>query len=1101
MSNPAFEDTPLWRRFLHTLGTGERLGTKYLLAPYLESAHPEAYQRLLESGQEELYGGDIYRALRPNAGRIEALLGGTALGAVVDPLTYIGGGLTKAGKVAQVAGAARSIEKTNVARQAAKAALDVKGIQSNLHLPYRRVGEVLDQTLKQAPPLEESWLGQIQKGQRNLLHLRLPGMEELGSVSLLPRSVQAGMARAGGAVQRGRVLEEMLPGVVKAAEARKYQGLDPSRLYQAIKFVDDAGMRFAQAFNVPVGVNRWLWVKWKGMLSATMGRADQGVQQFSELFEPELATFAKELAERFGMKPQVAREKLNRVLLESATQTEDLWLGPGATVIKGKRPDMVKDIFDAEFGPPPAMGGPASLFDTTIDRKLREQATKYKAEYDAIRLAEEDKLGKAFNLMRRSDQDYHLNLMTTKAKQVVREIQETILGDIPRRMGRQTTKQGGKRVVKGVSDPSGLHRRMRFIDPDELERLKPTLGKAVYNSLSKSGGAVPSRKAMKEIELLYKKGKLTDTDVVGLLPPMSMGQANQWVFEKGIGMVPARTIPKWFDDNPTALLAARGMRADRAMLSQELFDEMKLRPDLMVDEATRNADPLKKHWQEAKIPELKGYYVHPDSARWLNRMWEAETRMPSELNSFFRLYKQSLERWKSWTLSVFPVYHTRNFMGNLWNYHLGSPNVKEAGENLVLSQKVYWSLRNGKTLKIKSYDGKISYDAAGLWDYGYRQGIFGSGFLTPDDPANVQQAVRQYGMLRRLDPLRAQDPETLIIREFRRNRGKSQWAYNGIAAPPYANAAALQSNPFSKDEWYTKLGFRVAGHVDNYVRMAHLLQKVREGMPLEAAVQSVKHHFFDYHDLSATEKVLREVFPFFSWSRKNIPFQLESIITRPDRVARFGSALQSYEGWDTPEEERHLNAWMKENFPLRIRRGKDGRYEYFVFRGWLPLADIHDLIHPLHWATFSLNPLPRAVFEQAFNINFFTRRKIDYLNSLYNGERVPYGPVKLPARLAHVVRGFRPTNALYTMLENPQEIPFWERLIQYFVGRFYPLSPDQSLLEFQRELAKVRGDAARAFRSAARKGEDMDELRRILLRGQEMQQETMRNYGYGPEEK
>ena len=223
-------------------------------------------------------------------------------------------------------------------------------------------------------------------------------------------------------------------------------------------------------------------------------------------------------------------------------------------------------------------------------------------------------------------------------------------------------------------------------------------------------------------------------------------------------------------------------------------------------------------------------------------------------------------------------------------------------------------------------------------------------------------------------------------------------------------------------------------------------------------------------------------------SRKNIPFQIEMLITRPDRMARFHGGLQTWEGAEeTPPDETFVGGWFRKNFVTRIMRNRQGKLLYFAFRSWLPLIDIADVFNMVEWAKQGLTPWIRLPLEQWSNHIWYTDRQIDRMNHLLEGEQVRMGTgrglglkgrgVPVPNRLAHVVKSFRLTNTMRQIIDNPQELDFHTRLLQQIIGRLYPLDVGRGQLELVKELEAIDQDTRNSIRSAILRGQAGDTQR------------------------
>ena len=109
-----------------------------------------------------------------------------------------------------------------------------------------------------------------------------------------------------------------------------------------------------------------------------------------------------------------------------------------------------------------------------------------------------------------------------------------------------------------------------------------------------------------------------------------------------------------------------------------------------------------------------------------------------------------------------------------------------------------------------------------------------------------------------------------------------------------------------------------SAHREDVVRYMTFLQRMRVngGDPADAAWYMTRHHF-NYNDLSNTERrVMRNLFLFYTWFRKNIPLQLMELGRRP---GFFSGAMTTYR--DLEAGETPLNAIPGLEGPAPNQRG------------------------------------------------------------------------------------------------------------------------------------------------------------------------------------
>ena len=1024
-------------RALAAIGWGERLGVKHILRPIAEAINPAIREQLEQQGGD-IYGGDVFNAMFPPSERYPSPLekagrfvAGAAMGAPFDPLTYVtGGGL-----------GARALRK-----QAAKSALG--------------------------------------------------------------RTVHAG----GRALQRGHAAEDLA-----RQAASKAPVLDAIKLPEMARWWDRATINVSQKFGFNVGADPWLMRSHQELFSEITGAGNIRAGEVIDSMEPALERAARKFAVRLDISEEEALVNLRAAVTEASdmhpyielardAKRSQLYVKVGKTKTEW---DMSRKAIQENFGLPPSWGGPAEASDTDLVRQVREIAIGKRREFNnAILEQERERLGHDIMMHTHPDAGYSAGIQSPEAKKWIEkhkfeELAGTVIG-------------GQKKRARPYASPPSSHiaheiaRTMRVVDPVSYKEMadagvfKPfkvrvvRRGKKVIKTvdparlLENEVGGLISKRTLRLVNKLADSGVLsydrTAPNYVGkLIPSMSTMDKNKWIWENGHGMIPPNTIRNFFEVDPTVIDVSRGMAADRAMLSKEWFDAVKTRTDLV---RPVGAPDTPHEWIEVKgIPELQGHSMAPDEAKYVANMYEADVNLGPALRKFMKVVSQGNQSFKAWTLSLFPAYHSRNFIGAMWNYYLGMDDPIRGAANLRRSSSAWKAVRKGgqsaKAWKLEGTD----YTAQDIWTEVEKRNGWGVGFISQENTDDIRrhvQYVKRWGV---------DDPAAELLRGARADwkaAGRKGKAYIG---PPEDTLAEKIKLGFLGQTPFIERGFRVGSYVDDRIRMAHILQKLKVGETMEDAIRSMKKHFFDYHQLSPFEKQwAKQVIPFYAWSRKNIPFQLEMMVRRPDRLQRFHGGLQAWEGSEeTPYDERYLNEWMRKNFSVRVRKNRNGQSEYFAFKNWLPLVDITEIFHGWEWLTQGLTPWARIPIELMTNFNWFTDRSIDHLNSVLSGERTRFGTFRgvlgekyklrgaaLPNKLAHIIKSIRLPSTLHAILDNPQELDFYSQLGKVAMGRLYPLDVGRSQYHFAMELRNLEKQTRKAISSTMFKGEDQEAIDRLV---------------------
>ncbi len=188
---------------------------------------------------------------------------------------------------------------------------------------------------------------------------------------------------------------------------------------------------------------------------------------------------------------------------------------------------------------------------------------------------------------------------------------------------------------------------------------------------------------------------------------------------------------------------------------------------------------------------------------------------------------------------------------------------------------------------------------------------------------------------------------------------------------------------------------------ENFARIAHFIHAVREHPGsinnfdelLEAgkeAIKRVNHFHFDYGDKTDFEKqFMSRVIPFYTWVRKNIPNELESLVQRPGRVAtvpKIGRNVEQALG-TSDDAEGIVPKYIRESFPIKI-----GGNKYITPN--LPITDLGkafegDQPEFLRHQLSNTSPLIKLLVERSFEKSLFTGAPNEDSNFTYLGSQVP----------------------------------------------------------------------------------------------------------------
>lgn len=411
---------------------------------------------------------------------------------------------------------------------------------------------------------------------------------------------------------------------------------------------------------------------------------------------------------------------------------------------------------------------------------------------------------------------------------------------------------------------------------------------------------------------------------------------------------------------------------------------------------------------------------------------------PQYLQGFLNAYDSLAGAWKGLTLPIWPSYHARNLLSDAWMVTAvpgGMPlwRLPKRGAQAVraLTSSAGGNVRLGQSW----------YAWQDLKNLAERVGV-------------VEQGV-------------GRDLEEIVRRP--------------LMGKPKGLDVITQSAPIQK-------AIAVGNARENFLRMAFFIERLAKGDAPELAALEVKKRLFDYRDLSDVEKqVMRRVFPFYSWARNNIPFQVQHLIRSPG----YGSTLEklreessvAFGQENLSQGAEALPTFLARGVPLPAGTNTQGDPRFLRLQNIIPLADVAQVAGPGALAQFAIDaasPFPKALAETAMNVDLFRSDlpagKLEQL-AQFPGEQTSYLGLPVPARATpalDLVRPLAEANRLnpggifggryepsFAGITRKQgDVSALERTANYLVARTYSVD---TVLEAQRQQAALKRQLAEAY--------------------------------------
>ena len=409
------------------------------------------------------------------------------------------------------------------------------------------------------------------------------------------------------------------------------------------------------------------------------------------------------------------------------------------------------------------------------------------------------------------------------------------------------------------------------------------------------------------------------------------------------------------------------------------------------------------------VKRYKGTYFPDDVAKVIEQQYKIMSN-PDELNKIIRAYDGVQNWWKKWSLGARPAYHARNFVGNIWNSYVGGLNnpmmYKKSGE---LMSKA-WA-KTGKRTNV-TWDELGDFKVSGLDDT--KPFLKGTKYTEQE----IYDAAIDNGVF----------------------GFKGQYG----ADIPLAQRSRFNNQPSFKNplDWITPsaeknvilhTGFKFGGAVENNARLALFMDGLSKGKSFDEAAINVHKHLFDYKDLGRYESHstlnMKRAIPFYTWSRKNIPLALETLLRQPDKVNKINIIKNNVEAdikrplaSDTPEWGKDIGfiysrQYAKDQFydeDGKLKKGAvEDMYTAYSLTGYLPLADLNRFQSPMTLIGSMISPIIKAPLEIGLNIDWFRGKPIvpeewENITERMRGEKPQYSEdfmgIRMPAKHAHLLK-------------------------------------------------------------------------------------------------
>jgi hypothetical protein len=195
------------------------------------------------------------------------------------------------------------------------------------------------------------------------------------------------------------------------------------------------------------------------------------------------------------------------------------------------------------------------------------------------------------------------------------------------------------------------------------------------------------------------------------------------------------------------------------------------------------------------------------------------------------------------------------------------------------------------------------------------------------------------------------------------------------------------------DNRATRASRRIGQKSDNMSRFVLGYDSAVQGMSTDMTVARIKRFYFDYEDLSKLDRTMRQFVPFWIWTSRNLPLQLQNMWLNPKPYQTYNSVVRNLRDTET-ERQQPLPVWLQQINAFRI----PGLPLYAApDLGFTRVQQqLEQLAMPKKFGS-NLNPLLRVPLEQTLGQNLFNDEKLetptDRIVNVVQGSFVPISQV------------------------------------------------------------------------------------------------------------
>lgn len=349
----------------------------------------------------------------------------------------------------------------------------------------------------------------------------------------------------------------------------------------------------------------------------------------------------------------------------------------------------------------------------------------------------------------------------------------------------------------------------------------------------------------------------------------------------------------------------------------------------------------------------------------------------SQLAPLFKVWDGMNNMFKKFS-TLTGGFHLRNYTGNTINMALSGMNPVKIPEYLRKATDIW---NNADNLVTKAAQGALSVDEAKQFEI--LKQFYQGGF--------ADALKKGYGLEEVAEKIKSSTKNPINkLSNFSMNLNNKVDAQNRLALLMYAN-----DNP-------------------NYLKR----------LGKDNAIDAVKYVLFDPNNLSETEKNLKRIIPFYTFTKQNLFFQASNLMKNTGRYKKLYRAFEN--AYDTLDEDAYYD-YQKQGMQIPLPFQDDEGNQLFL-KSNLPLSDLGEFLeNPVQRLISSTSPLIKTPFERVTGVDTFTGQELhlDTLSGLTDKITdklgINGGGARTTAQLAeHILKNFGLSNLSTNLVKKVQ---------------------------------------------------------------------------------